>query len=126
VKNKIIIVDRDKEFLKELEDMLEINGYVTVSFSKPSKALDKAIKLNPDLILFDIYLDGSKGIKYAEKIKYLAVDKKIPIIATTAFCENNECIKILKSTGIIECLTKPIKPIQIIKKIEKVLAVFKN
>ena len=52
--NKILIVDNDKEFLKELDEMFQINGYETLIHSKPQKALKDVTILKPKIILFDI------------------------------------------------------------------------
>lgn len=121
--NKILIVDNDKEFLKEFEEMLQLNGYETLIHSNPQKALKDVKLFKPKIILFDINLDGKNGYKFAKRIKYFLKKFNIYTIATTGFCDDKDYKKLVTKSGIITCLTKPINPKEFLEKIDKI---FKN
>jgi len=69
-----------------LKDMLEILDYSVIScVLTGEEAINKAIKLSPDIILMDIKLKGNiDGIQAAQKIRK---EKDIPIIFITAFAD---------------------------------------
>lgn len=119
--NLIIIADKDEEFSKELEDMLNENGYKTLSFTNSEKALKAADKLRPHIMLFDVHINGEFAIKHANKLNHLSKKHKIYIVALAAFCDNNSCELVKEKTGIRECLIKPIKPIDILTKIKNII-----
>ena len=121
--NLIIISDKDEEFSKELEEMLNDNGYDTLSFTKSEKALKAADKLKPHIMLFDVHINGEFAIKYANKLEHLSKKHKIYIVALAAFCDNSNCQLMKEKTGIKDCLIKPIKPIDILAKIKKIIGV---
>ncbi len=118
---KILIFDDDKEFLKELEEMLQLNGYETLIQSNPQKALKDVKSFNPKIILFDINLDGKNGYKFAKRIKYFLNNYNIYTIAITGFCDENDYKNIVSKSGIISCLTKPINPKEFLEKIDKII-----
>ena len=53
--NKIVIIDDHQLFLYGLKLMLEKEDYLVMTFDSPLKALPEIEKINPDLILMDLY-----------------------------------------------------------------------
>ncbi len=101
--------------------MLNDNGYETLVYTKPEKALKGADKMKPDIILFDVNVNGEYGLKFAKKISHLSKKHKIPVVGLTTFCDNINCLSLKQKTGIKVCLIKPINPIEILSVIEKFL-----
>ncbi len=79
---KILVVEDDKNVAAVLEARLESFGYDVCDIAANGlKAIDRALALNPDLILMDILLEGDmNGIEAADKIKD---QSDVPIIFLT-------------------------------------------
>jgi CheY-like chemotaxis protein len=75
------------------------------------------------LILMDIKIPVMNGIDALNEIRKL--DRKIPVIAVTAYALESERFEILNNS-INDYLTKPIKQEMLIESIEKLIHNFKN
>jgi len=108
-REKILIVEDEPTTIKHIEKILSDLDYdVLAVVSTGEEAIEKAGKLNPDIILIDIVLSGKmNGIDATRAIKQFRRD--LPIIAQTAFSYNNEDERILEA-GCIKVITKPISP----------------
>ncbi|MBN1384332.1 MAG: response regulator [Elusimicrobia bacterium] len=103
---KIMIVEDEAIIAEDLSESLAELGYKTVGISTTAEdAIQKAEKLNPDLILMDIMLGGSKtGIDVAQEIKK---KKEIAIIYITAY-SSIDLVKKAEKTGPVAYIVKPI------------------
>ncbi|MCD4772419.1 MAG: response regulator [Bacteroidales bacterium] len=78
-----------------------------------------------DIILMDIQMpvmdgiDATKEIRRIEKMKNVAIDKQVYIIAVTAYVFERDR-KMCLAAGMDEYLTKPYKPLDLIQLIEKI------
>lgn len=101
--NNLIIADSGEDALEKLTDLTDN-------------------KFNIDFVLMDINLPGQyNGIKLMHKIKQKWVAfTKIPFIAQTAYAMSNEREKLL-AEGFDEYLSKPIKKVELMNVVEKVL-----
>lgn len=104
--NKQILVAEDEElnwfFLRE---MLRQTGATIYRARDGNEVVLQARKLKPDAILMDIKMPELNGIDAARKIREF--NKKVPIIAQTAFVmteEKEECMR----SGCNHFVTKPI------------------
>ncbi len=118
-KKKIVAIDDQKDFLKELKETLQITGYQPYVFSRASQALREIKKIKPDVILLDLRLGKENGVETALQLKNEKETKSIPVIIMTAFYDQDD-YRLLKQTCQIEMwLKKPLKPLDIIAAIEK-------
>jgi DNA-binding response OmpR family regulator len=120
-KNKIMIIDDDKEFLEELKEMLKLDGYNASAFSDYSSALGMLSKIKPDVILLDLKLKEKSGFQVAYELKSFPKTANIPIIAMTGFYIQKEHAKLMNMCGIEKCLIKPFGSQEAIAKIKAVL-----
>ena len=118
---KIMIVDDDREFLGQVQEMLELSGYETQVFISGEEALRSVHRMQPDLILLDLKMDGKSGFEVTAELKADDETSHIPIIAMTAFYGENEVGKVIEDYGALCCLRKPIQPSAVISQIERVL-----
>ncbi|RLD47849.1 MAG: hypothetical protein DRI94_13385, partial [Bacteroidetes bacterium] len=114
----ILIVD-DYEIIHEyFNAVLEKYG-ANLDFTKTGKQTLKKYKPNKyNLILLDIQLPDITGIEVFKKIR--KIDKKIPIIAQTAYANQDE-IKELFDLGFNDVITKPIDNDLLVYKISEYL-----
>jgi len=117
---KVMIIDDNKEFLKELERTLVFSGYNTIAAHDPYSALAIASKEKPQAILLDLKMPGMSGFQLAHELKSYPELQQIPIIAMTEFFKDGYKI-LMDMCGIKRCLKKPFNPLDVITEIEAVL-----
>jgi len=69
MKNKILLIDDDKEVLKSLDNLLKREGYNVSAIDDSSKAVEVVKKDNFDLVITDIRMPNFNGIETIKKIK---------------------------------------------------------
>jgi DNA-binding response OmpR family regulator len=118
---KIMIVDDDKEFLEELKETLSLGGYDLIAVDDPTMVSEKARSIKPDILLLDLKMPKMSGFQVADELKYLSECTHLPIIAMSAFIKDDYAA-MLNICGIKYHLKKPFHPLDVIAKIEEVLA----
>jgi len=118
---KLLVVDDDVDFLDELQESLQAEGYEVAVCSDGDSALQAALKLKPDLALLDLKMRGESGFQIAERLRKAAETKNIPIIAMTGFYTRVEHETLMKICGIDVCLIKPFQENVLKQKIASVL-----
>ena len=85
VKQKILVVDNDSDFVEINKLLLEKNGYDVVAAYNARECREKVNSENPDLIILDVMMDSTNdGFELATDIGYSEKTKDIPIIMVTA------------------------------------------
>jgi DNA-binding response OmpR family regulator len=120
-KKKIMVIDDNKEFLEELQELLNLTGYDTVVFSDGASALKMVSKIKPDVILLDLKLGKKSGFHVASKLKRFRKTANIPIIGITGFYVEKEQAKLMNTVGVKTFLIKPFESSEVIAKIKAVL-----
>lgn len=118
---KIMIIDNDKDFLDQLEELLNLSGYEMIAVNDAVIATDVALKARPEVILLDLKMPGKNGFQVAEELRHLPKMKDVPIIAMTAFLDPENCGRFIQEFGINSYLIKPFRPLDVITKIEELL-----
>jgi DNA-binding LytR/AlgR family response regulator len=118
----VLVVEDEIIVSKDIQNSLKRLGYTIVgSAASGEKAIEAALKENPDIILMDIMLKGEmNGIEAAEKIKEKL---NVPIIFLTAYAEDATLSK-AKMVEPYGYILKPFKEIDLKTAIE--VAVFKH
>lgn len=118
---KIMIVDDDKDFLKELHAALALEGYNVITIDDGNTALKAAQMINPDVILLDIKMKGLYGFQIAERLKGSPKTANIPILGMSGYFTRKEDIRLMALCGMKMCFKKPINPNCLIDTIDMVL-----
>jgi PleD family two-component response regulator len=103
----ILVADDDTESLRSISSVLLAEGYKLALVSK-GESIYKAIEENNiDLILLEIFLQGSSnGFEICKKLKSNEKTKDIPVVFLSART-NEEVIVEGFSTGGVDFITKP-------------------
>lgn len=117
---KVLVVDDDREFLDELKTTLKQSGYRVKVVQEARKAVAAAVDSKPDVILLDLKMQGMTGFEVANKLRVMPSTKNIPIIAMSGFFTENRDDALLGFFNIDHYLQKPIYPLNVIDKIERV------
>ncbi len=120
MKEKILIVEDEKDILKMLEYNLKKEGFRAISAQDGEEALDLALAQQPDLILLDLMLPGIDGIEVCKTLKKENKTRLIPIIMLTAKGQESDKVIGLE-LGADDYVTKPFSPRELIARIKAVL-----
>jgi two-component system alkaline phosphatase synthesis response regulator PhoP len=115
-KPKILVVDDDVDLVAVMKGTLESKAYEVIAAYNGKEGLEKAKNEKPDLILLDIMMPVMDGFNFAEQFGKDPSLKKIPVLALTSFSD---------SLGqpfpfeVSEFLKKPLKPKELLAKVEE-------
>jgi len=102
-KKKLMIIDDDVDFVKDLSRLLRTKGYQVVSVTNSKEALQAIYKEDPDLILLDIMMPGIDGWNICTKVREFS---SVPIIMITAKDTVDDKVRGLE-IGADDYVTKP-------------------
>tara|TARA_X000000368_G_scaffold237211_1_gene187342 strand:+ start:33 stop:710 length:678 start_codon:yes stop_codon:yes gene_type:complete len=119
-KIKILIVDDEPDILEILKLNLQSEGYKVSTAENGKKALKKADKINPDLIVLDLMMPIMDGIETCERLRLDSRYKNTLIMFLTARAEDYSQIAAL-DVGADDYITKPVKPRVFLSKIKSLL-----
>jgi len=115
----ILIVEDNNEMNKYLQDLLE-PLYITESVFNGSEGFEKAIKLQPDLIISDVIMPEIDGFELCKKIRATDATSTIPFIFLTA--KSDEQFRLLGTQlGADDFLSKPFDPNLLLEKVNNIL-----
>ncbi len=117
---RVLIVDDDIEFLEELREALEGNGFELDCALNGFEAGRKVYKRKPDLILLDFKIPGIDGFQVCEILHKDEDTARIPIIAITSL-KSEEDIQRIKKCGVKKYLAKPLDIEELKETIAKIL-----
>ncbi|MDD5253272.1 MAG: response regulator transcription factor [Candidatus Omnitrophica bacterium] len=120
MKEKILIVEDEKDIIKMLEYNLKKEGFKVIAARDGEDALDLALREYPDLILLDLMLPGIDGLEVCKTLKKESKTSSIPIIMLTAKSQESDKVVGLE-LGADDYITKPFSPRELIARIKAVL-----
>jgi len=120
MKEKVLIVEDEKDIVKMLEYNLKKEGYRILSVRDGEDALDTATRELPDLIILDLMLPGMDGLEVCKELKKEMKTAPIPVIMLTAKSQESDKVLGLE-LGADDYITKPFSPRELIARIKAVL-----
>ena len=120
--NKILIVDDEEKVRKLVEITLSIGKVEILQASSGEEGLKIARETKPDIILLDVMMPGRfDGFDVCKLLKEDHATSDICIIMLTAKGQKTDIEKGL-ALGADDYFVKPFSPMELMEKIEKVLA----
>lgn len=117
LREKILLVDDDKEILNLLKIYLGNEGYSILKASDGYSALHILSKETPHLVILDVMMPGIDGIEVCREIRQTM---NIPIIMLSAKGQNTDKITGLL-TGADDYITKPFDPLELVVRVKTLL-----
>ena len=121
-KKNILVVDDDREIVRSLGKLLELEGYRVKKAYNGMEALDILMTEQIHLILLDVMLPGMDGF---EICKYIREKKDTPILMVSAKKDDIDKIRGL-GLGADDYITKPFSPSELIARVKAHLARYKR
>jgi CheY-like chemotaxis protein len=117
---QILIIDDSTELRSLLESILPYSGYHTLSASTGKEGLELATTLRPDVILVDLELPDTTGLKVIEELNRRGIT--IPTIMITGYGSEGTAARALR-LGAQGYLVKPFTTEEVLSNVEKALVV---
>ena len=119
-KNKVLIVDDEKDILELVADIVDDAGYVPLKAKNSTEAFDKISENSPEAVILDIWLKESEldglGILEFMKKKY----SDIPVIMISGHGNIETALRSLK-IGAYDYIEKPFKADKLINTLNKAI-----
>jgi len=119
-KFSILLVDDEEDIIEFLSYNLKKEGYKVITAYNGQKAIEKAIKHKPSLILMDVMMPEIDGISAVKEIRKIDELSDTIIVFLTARSEDYSQIAGFDA-GADDYVTKPIKPKVLISRISALL-----
>ncbi len=103
----VMIIEDDVLHMKLFNDVLESQGYDTLTAHDGDIAIELARETRPDLIILNIRLPFKSGFEVIKQLKNEDHLKDIPVVAVTAFADDMKKDEYLRK-GFAGFLAKPI------------------
>ncbi len=118
-KKKVLVVDDEIHIVHVVAIKLRNNGYDVISADNGSDAYQLACEHEPDIIVTDLQMPNMTGLELIKKLADNENTKNIPVILLTARDYSDE--KQQDSPKIVQYLTKPFSPKELLKSIQNIL-----
>jgi DNA-binding NtrC family response regulator len=107
MKEKILVIDHEKDNRTILEAFLKKEGYQVRSTPDGKKAMDLIKSESFDLVIMDIRTPGINRLEAVSQIKEL--DDSVEVIVLTGYATIENAVKSLRDNGAYDFLTKPLE-----------------
>lgn len=89
-KKKILVIDDDPNLVSFLTMLLQDNGYDCITASDGKEGMEQVTKNKPDLILLDITMPETTGVRFYRNIKDQPDYSSIPVVMVTGVMKEFE------------------------------------
>ena len=121
VKKETLLIVEDEADIRELISFnLEMSGYEVIKAADGEEGMTLARRQQPDLIVLDIMLPGTDGLKVCRQLRSEAATRKTPIMMLTARGEEDDQITGFEA-GADDYITKPFSPRVLVARVKALL-----
>ena len=120
--NTILLIEDNVDNFLLLEDIFLFDDIPArlVSVETGEEALNRAVELQPALILMDLRLPGIDGLETTQILKRNPLTKDIPVWAITAYAMNGDEERV-RAAGCCEYITKPARALDLANRLRSFL-----
>jgi two-component system, OmpR family, response regulator ResD len=116
-----ILICDDEADLRELMRVSLEPGYMFMEAASGSEAIELVERMHPDLVLLDVMLQGTNGLKVIEQMRSTDLDVDTPVLVVSAFAADGDR-RAAFDAGATEFLRKPFEPEVLRSAVEGLLA----
>jgi len=119
-REKILIIDDEKDLVKLVKKILELEDFEVSDAYDGEEGLRKAISEMPDLILLDIKMPGLNGFQVLERLKMDKTISHIPVVMLTTSTLRRDRDKAF-DLGAVDYVIKSLEGFELGERIRKIL-----
>jgi DNA-binding response OmpR family regulator len=117
----VLVVDDDPVILKLLTVNFELEGYQVLSATQGAEAVDVAREHKPDVVVSDIMMPVMSGLDLVTAMRADPELAAIPVILLSAKAQAAD-VRAGLDAGADDYVTKPFEPLDLVSRVEAVLA----
>ncbi|HKK13953.1 MAG TPA: response regulator [Gammaproteobacteria bacterium] len=117
---RILIVDDSPTEIHVLKNLLDKNGFETLSAQSGEEGIEKAKQDQPDLILMDVVMPGMNGFQATRQLTRNADTASIPVIIVTTKDQETDRVWGMRQ-GARDYITKPVSEGDLVGKVKAAL-----
>lgn len=125
-KAKILVVDDDPDFVEYMRTVLESSDYRVVSAGNSEQGMLALAREKPDLVVLDVIMSSVlDGLSMSQRMAEDPDLKHVPVVMVTSIA-NTDYLALFptdESIHIDAFLTKPIAPAELLRQVDRLLAV---
>ena len=118
---KVLVIDDDPVIVELLRVNFEIEGFEVISAGDGREGFERVRSDRPDLVLSDIMMPRYDGLQLLTQLKADPATRGLPVILLSAKAQNAEVQQGL-DLGADDYVTKPFDPLELIDRVNAVLA----
>ena len=122
-KKKVLCIEDEKEMIDLIKLILERRGFEVLGALGGKEGLEVIRREKPDLILLDLMMPEVDGWEVFRQMRADEQLKDIPVIVVTAKAQSIDKVLGLHIAKVDDYVTKPFGPQELLKSVNKVLAV---
>jgi CheY-like chemotaxis protein len=124
-KAKILVVDDDPDFVEYMRTVLESNDYKVVSAGNSEQGMLALAREKPDLVVLDVIMSSVlDGLSMSQRMAEDPDLKHVPVVMVTSIA-NTDYLALFptdESIHIDAFLTKPIAPAELLRQVDRLVA----
>jgi CheY-like chemotaxis protein len=118
---RVLLLEDCPDVLYLLQIELEWLGYEVDAMADGNTALAAARRIPPDIIVSDLRMPDMDGFEFIQRVRLTSGLRSVPAIALTGSSMDQDVQRAL-AVGFTAHLTKPIEPVELVKRIEQLTA----
>ena len=118
----ILVVDDLAANRKVLVGLLAYHGHQLTEAADGREGLAAARATRPDLVITDVLMPVMDGYELVRQLRIDPVTSAIPVVFYTAHYGEREARALALSSGVVDVLTKPVEPEEVLAIVERVLS----
>ena len=122
---KIIVIDDDPDILDASSIVLNSKGYEVITSNNPESGYKMIKQENPDLIILDVMMnEQDDGFIHAQKLRREKIKKTIILYTSVSKTVGIE-FGVSEIVPVDEYVEKPISPDELLRKVNKLLNLYR-
>jgi DNA-binding response OmpR family regulator len=117
----VLVVEDDPVILQLLEVNFELEGFSVVTAKDGFEGLTQAKEGRPDVIVTDIMMPRRSGLEMLADLKADGALAEIPVILLSAKAQTAD-VRAGLEAGAADYITKPFEPLDLLERVQRVLA----
>ena len=113
----ILLVDDNLDNIELLEEILQAQGYRTLTALTGHDAVRLAANEQPDLILLDIAMPVMDGMEVLHVLKSASSTSNIPVVFVTGIMENERMLREIENHNVMGYIPKPVVITELLEKV---------
>jgi two-component system response regulator VicR len=122
-KKKVLCIEDEREMIDLIKLILERRGFEVLGALGGKEGLEVIRREKPDLILLDLMMPEVDGWEVYRQMKADEKLKDIPVVVVTAKAQSIDKVLGLHIAKVDDYVTKPFGPQELLKSVDKVLAI---